>query len=51
MFDLSLSMSGLVYRIQKLEDLLNKNLRNSKDSFELMFCIEALEILGEVEIE
>ncbi|MFJ7827328.1 V4R domain-containing protein [Psychrobacillus sp. NPDC096623] len=51
MFDLNLSMSGLVYRIQKLEDLLNKNLRNSKDSFELTFCIEALEILGEVEIE
>jgi sugar diacid utilization regulator len=51
MCDLNLSMSGLVYRIQKLEDLLNKNLRNSKDSFELTFCIEALEILGEVEIE
>lgn len=51
MDDLNLSMSGLVYRIQKLEDLLDKNLRNSKDSFELTFCIEALEILGEIEIE
>lgn len=51
MDDLNLSMSGLVYRIQKLEDLLDKNLRNSKDSFELIFCIEALEILGEIEIE
>lgn len=51
MVDLNLSMSGLVYRIQKLEELLARDLRNSKHSFELILLIESLIVLGEIEIE
>ncbi|WP_455663061.1 XylR N-terminal domain-containing protein [Pradoshia sp.] len=51
MLDLNLSMSGLVYRIQKLEELLKKDLRNSKHSFELMLLLNSLIILGEIEID
>ena len=51
MLDLNLSMSGLVYRIQKLEELLQKDLRNSKHSFELMLLLNSLIILGEIEID
>lgn len=51
MIDLNLSMSGLVYRIQKLEELLARDLRNSKNSFELILLIESLIVLGEIEIE
>ena len=51
MVDLNLSMSGLVYRIQKIEELLDRNLRSSKNLFELILLIESLIVLGEIEIE
>ena len=51
MQDLNLSMSGLVYRIQKIEELLNRNLRDSKNSFELILLLESLIVLGEIEVE
>lgn len=51
MVDLNLSMSGLVYRIQKIEELLDRNLRVSKNLFELILLIESLIVLGEIEIE
>lgn len=51
MLDLNLSMSGLVYRIQKIEELLERNLRSSKNLFELILLIESLIVLGEIEIE
>lgn len=51
MLDLNLSMSGLVYRIQKLEELLNKDLRSPLHSFELMLLMKSLIILGEIEVE
>lgn len=51
MTDLSLSMSGLVYRIQKLEELLKKDLRDSVHAFELMLLLKSLIILGEIQID
>lgn len=51
MLDLNLSMSGLVYRIQKLEELLNKDLRSPTHSFELMLLMKSLIILGEIEVD
>ena len=50
MLDLNLSMSGLVYRIQKIEELLGRELRNSKHAFELTLLLESLIVLGELEI-
>lgn len=51
MLDLNLSMSGLVYRIQKLEEMLKKDLRNSIHSFELMLLLKSLIILGEIVLD
>ncbi|MGX9134837.1 V4R domain-containing protein [Rummeliibacillus sp. JY-2-4R] len=51
MLDLSLSMSGLVYRLQKLEEMLKKDLRSSTHSFELMLLLKSLIILGKIEME
>ena len=51
MLDLNLSMSGLVYRLQKLEEMLKKDLRSSTHSFELMLLLKSLIILGKIEME
>ena len=51
MLDLNLSMSGLVYRIQKIEEMLNKDLRSSTHSFELMLLLKSLIILGKIEMD
>ncbi|MGE7601618.1 helix-turn-helix domain-containing protein [Peribacillus sp. NPDC097675] len=51
MLDLNLSMSGLVYRIQKIEEMLNKDLRSSTHSFELMLLLKSLIILGKIELD
>lgn len=47
--DLSLSMSGLMYRITRIEELLNKNLRNPVTAYELLLMLDALRILGDIE--
>lgn len=49
--DLSLSMSGLLYRINKIESIIKKDLRNPADSYQVFLIIEALIALGELEIE
>ncbi|WP_042348739.1 XylR N-terminal domain-containing protein [Bacillus massiliigorillae] len=51
MRDLSLSMSGLLYRLQKIESVINRDLRDPKDSHQLFLILEALIALGELEIE
>ncbi|MCG7335783.1 XylR N-terminal domain-containing protein [Sporosarcina sp. ACRSM] len=42
MQDLSISMSGLRYRIDKIESLLGKNLRDPETGYELIFILKAL---------
>ncbi|MEI4771773.1 V4R domain-containing protein [Psychrobacillus sp. FJAT-51614] len=51
MKELSLSMSGLMYRISKLEEYLNKDLRNPKEAFELWIILDALKVLGDIDLE
>ncbi|WML39143.1 V4R domain-containing protein [Neobacillus sp. OS1-2] len=50
MDDLSLSMSGLMYRINKIETLINKNLRDATQSYQLLLILDSLLALGELEI-
>ena len=48
--DLSLSMSGLMYRITRIEELLKKNLRNPVTAYELLLMLDALKILGDIDL-
>lgn len=50
MDDLSLSMSGLMYRINKIEMLIKKDLRDSSQSYQLLLILDSLLALGELEI-
>ncbi|MFJ5713214.1 V4R domain-containing protein [Neobacillus sp. NPDC093127] len=50
MDDLALSMSGLMYRINKIETLINKNLRDSIQSYQLLLILDSLQALGELEL-
>ncbi|WP_413310082.1 XylR N-terminal domain-containing protein [Bacillus sp. 1P10SD] len=50
MKELSLSMSGLLYRIQKIEAVIGKDLRDPIDSHHILLVLEALAALGELEI-
>lgn len=51
MGDLSISMSGLRYRIDKIERLLGKNLRDPETAYELTFIMKALIAAGKLSIE
>lgn len=48
--DLSLSMSGLMYRLSRIEKLLNKDLRNPIVAYELLIMLDALKILGDIDV-
>ena len=50
MDDLCLSMSGLMYRINKLETLMKKDLRDPSQSYQLLLILDSLLALGELEI-
>jgi sugar diacid utilization regulator len=50
MEDLSLSMSGLTYRISKIEKLLNKELRDPSASYQLLLILDSLIAIGELEL-
>lgn len=50
MDDLSLSMSGLTYRINKIESLINKDLRDPSQSYQLLLILNSLTALGELDI-
>jgi sugar diacid utilization regulator/predicted hydrocarbon binding protein len=50
MDNLALSMSGLMYRINKIESLIQKNLRDSSESYQLQLILDSLLALGELEI-
>jgi len=45
--DLSISMSGLLYRIRKIESIIDKDLRHPTDAYQLLLLIESLIALGE----
>ncbi|WP_428908495.1 PucR family transcriptional regulator [Niallia sp. Krafla_26] len=48
--DLSLSISGLRYRVHKIEDLLHEDLRNPVFSCQLLMAIQGLILLGDLDI-
>lgn len=50
MDDLSLSMSGLTYRKNKIEKLIDKDLRNPSQSYQLLLILDSLIALQELEI-
>ncbi|WP_227937782.1 V4R domain-containing protein [Alkalihalobacillus deserti] len=50
MDDLSLSMSGLTYRVNKLEKMINKDLRDPIQSYQLLLILDSLIALGELDI-
>ncbi|KMY55358.1 hypothetical protein AC623_16615 [Bacillus sp. FJAT-27231] len=50
MQDLALSMSGLRYRVEKIESLLGKDLRDPQVSYELLLTLKALIVAGEITI-
>jgi DNA-binding PucR family transcriptional regulator len=49
--ELALSISGLRYRLQKIEDLLETDIRNPHVYLQLYFAIQLLIVYGEVDIE
>ncbi|MCM3652528.1 XylR N-terminal domain-containing protein [Metabacillus litoralis] len=51
MSDLSLSMSGLRHRINKIESLLEKDLRDPNETHQLLLILKSLIVLGELDIE
>ena len=50
MDDLALSMSGLTYRKNKIEKLIDKDLRNPTQSYHLLLILDSLIALEELEI-
>lgn len=50
MDDLSLSMSGLTYRVNKIEKMIQKDLRDPTQSYQLLLILDSLIALGELEL-
>ena len=50
MNDLSLSMSGLMYRITKIEELIQKDLRNPREAYQLLLILDGLKALGDIKL-
>lgn len=50
MKDLSLSKSGLLYRLKRIEKITGKDLRNPKNIHHLFLTLESLVAIGEIEI-
>ncbi|HEX6595240.1 MAG TPA: XylR N-terminal domain-containing protein [Bacillota bacterium] len=48
--DLALSVSGLRYRIRKIEEIIGKDLRNPADNYQLLLSLQALILIGKLEI-
>ncbi|AXF56764.1 helix-turn-helix domain-containing protein [Salicibibacter kimchii] len=49
-FDLALSLSGIRYRLTKIEELLGQDLRNPKVTYQLLLSIQALISIGELNL-
>ncbi|MDQ0257115.1 sugar diacid utilization regulator/predicted hydrocarbon binding protein [Evansella vedderi] len=50
MDDLALSMSGLTYRVNKIEQMINKDLRDPTQSYQLLLILDSLIALGELDL-
>ena len=50
MDDLSLSMSGLTYRVNKIEKMIRKDLRDPSQSYQLLLILDSLIALGELDL-
>lgn len=50
MKDLSLSMSGLLYRVRKIETILGKDLRDPMNGHQIFLVLQALAATGDLEI-
>lgn len=48
---LTLSMSGLRYRIKRLEEVLEKDLRNPTVAYELLLTLQVLDAEGEIKLD
>ena len=51
MGDLALSMSGLRHRIKRIEELLEKDLRDPEEMHQLLLILKALIALGEITLD
>ena len=51
MSDLALSMSGLRHRIRRIEELLEKDIRDPEEMHQLLLILKALIALGEISID
>ena len=51
MSDLALSMSGLRHRIRRIEELLEKDIRDPEEMHKLLLILKALIALGEISID
>lgn len=49
--DIALSLSGLRYRIQKIEELLHKDLRNPETNYQLFLALQALLLIGDIKMD
>ncbi|MBA4538018.1 XylR N-terminal domain-containing protein [Bacillus aquiflavi] len=47
---LAISISGLRYRVQKIEELLGHNMRNPTENYQLFLSLQALILIGELEM-
>ncbi len=49
--DLSLSVGGLRYRISKIEELLQKDIRDPITGYQLLLTIQALNLIGDLDLK
>ncbi|MFC2948074.1 XylR N-terminal domain-containing protein [Virgibacillus sediminis] len=49
--DIALSLSGLRYRLGKIEELLQMDLRNPTTNHQLLLSLQALILIGEIELD
>ncbi len=49
--DIALSLSGLRYRLQKIEELLKHDLRDPSKNYQLFLALQSLMLTGEIELD
>jgi sugar diacid utilization regulator len=49
--ELSLSVGGLRYRVSRIEELLQKDIRDPITSYQLLLSIQALNLIGDLDLE
>ncbi|HLR80129.1 MAG TPA: helix-turn-helix domain-containing protein [Bacillota bacterium] len=48
--DLALSVSGLRYRIRKIEEILERDLRDPVENYQLLLSLQVLILIDELEV-